>query len=228
MGGFLILLSMAAFVVVAISFFRPFPRLGLTTKARSAVAVVGSFLLFAIGGSLLPPVPENVAAVSPAAAVASSAPAVVPKPVSVRAADPAIRGVADSPEYFVIDLKPNSWRDGDRIFSAGSAIQSVGGAMQQGAADRGKAPTIALTVTADMVDRLGVESEQIILTLFFDRADLQAARFDNLSVGRTLNLATDMRFNPHGAQELLAYCTSDRGREQSVPFCALAELKAPG
>lgn len=216
------MLGMVVFVIAAVSFFRPFPGLGLATKARSAMVAVGSIVLFAVGGSLLPAAPENAAA-----AVASSAGPAVAKAVTVRTADPAIRGVEDSAEYFVIDLKPNSWREGDRIFSAGSAIESVGVAMQQGAADRGKAPTIALTVTADMVDRLGGEGEQIILTLFFDRADLEAARFDNLSVGRALNLATDMRFNPHGALELLAYCTSDRGREQSRPFCALAEHKAP-
>ncbi|MDP1962025.1 MAG: hypothetical protein Q8K93_07485, partial [Reyranella sp.] len=58
MGVFLVLLSMAAFVMAAVSFFRPFPRLGLTTKARSAMAMVGTIILFAIGGAMTPPLPE--------------------------------------------------------------------------------------------------------------------------------------------------------------------------
>lgn len=145
----------------------------------------------------------------------------------VAKADGAIRGVADSAEYFVIDFKPEPWTAGDRVFSAGNAVKAIGRAMQLGAADKGRAPMILLTVTADMIDRLGGESEQIILSLYFRRTDLEAANFDNLSVGRTLNLATDIRFDRHGAEDLAAYCASERGLGQSRLFCALAASKVP-
>lgn len=145
----------------------------------------------------------------------------------VAKADMSIRGIADSPEYLVIDIKPGEgFSEADYLFGAGRAIQGVGRALQAGAADAGEGPTILITVSADTIDRLGKEGEVILASIYVPRADLMAANFDNLSVGRSLNLATDVDFSPAGARAIAAYCVTERGQGQSQPFCTLALSKA--
>ena len=60
MGGLLILISMVTGTVAFLSLIRPRPRFWLPTRNRAAVVWVASFVLFAVGGSLLPvPTPET-------------------------------------------------------------------------------------------------------------------------------------------------------------------------
>lgn len=54
-GGLLALVSMAAFITSLIAIFRPFPKIGLPTRGRAVLALVGSFLLMAVAGAILPP-----------------------------------------------------------------------------------------------------------------------------------------------------------------------------
>ena len=60
MGGLLILISVVTGTVAFISLIRPLPRFWLPTRKRAALVWVASFVLFAVGGSLLPvPTPET-------------------------------------------------------------------------------------------------------------------------------------------------------------------------
>lgn len=55
MGDFLILIGFLAMVVAVIAFFRPFPRLGLTTRARAGSLLGGAFIVSMVGAALAPP-----------------------------------------------------------------------------------------------------------------------------------------------------------------------------
>lgn len=223
MGGFLILLSMAAFVLFAVSFFRPFPRLGLTTKARSAVAVVGSFLLFAIGGSLLPPVPENVAAASPAAPVASPAATAVAKLVTVRTADPAIKSVEVIRETLVVNVTLGEvWSTTDYIDYAALLVASVGKAIQKGAPEAEGLAHVNFIFEAMATDRLGYESNKRFMTLVYSADDLRKARFDNLGTASLLNLATDVFATSAGDGLIILWCRKSDHLDRAREFCLTA------
>lgn len=140
--------------------------------------------------------------------------------------DPSVTGVSDGPGRTVVYIKTQGWDDASYAFTAGDVAQKIGQALQAGAPDGGQAPNVVVSVATTGVDRLGKESDLVLMAITFDRADLVAANFDNLSVGRTLNLATDITYGPAGARTLLAYCQTDRGVEQSGPFCRLAESRA--
>ncbi len=116
--------------------------------------------------------------------------------------------------------------DPDYVFRVGFMVESMAAAIQAGAADAdADAVELDLNVSAAATDRLGNPRTIHVMTLTLSMADLRAARLDNLSVGRVLNLTRDIRFGAHGAQQLAAYCTSERGLRQSQAFCALAESK---
>lgn len=155
----------------------------------------------------------------PAAVAVADAP-------SVAGAWADIREVGETDDRLVIDIRPDVYI-GDNVFSLGNATKEVGRALQAGAADGGQAATIVMTVSLRLIDRLGQAFDQTTLSVSFKRADLLAANFDNLSVGRTLNLASDITFTANGAQAVAAYCTSERGANQSQPFCTLAASKLP-
>lgn len=117
--------------------------------------------------------------------------------------------------------------DPNYVFRVGSALQDLAGSIQAGAADApANAAELDFSVSSGAVDRLGNTRMVQVMRLTLPMADLRAAQLDNLSVGRLLNLATDMTFTSQGAQQLAAYCASERGRAQSQAFCALADQKA--
>ena len=63
MGGFLIFISMVTGTAAFISLIRPLPRFWLPTRKRAAIVWIASFVLFGIGGELLPePTPEEARA----------------------------------------------------------------------------------------------------------------------------------------------------------------------
>ena len=125
-----------------------------------------------------------------------------------------IDGSADDPLY---------------VFGVGTMLQDVVRAIQAGATDApATASELDFSVSAAALDRLGNERTVQVLRLTLPMADLRAAQLDNLSVGRLLNLTTDMTFTPQGAQQIIAYCGSERGQRQSQEFCRLANRKAAG
>lgn len=62
-GGLLVLAAFALFIISIIALIKPLKTLKLGSRKRAALALVGSFILMMIGGSILPPPsPEEVAA----------------------------------------------------------------------------------------------------------------------------------------------------------------------
>lgn len=217
------LASLVAFGLGLTVMIRPQPRLRLNHRWHGAALMGGAFLAFFAAGLVLgatykPEEPSAVVAAAPAG------------PPMVAKAAPEIRSVTEDTFHdgprLVVDMKADAWSEADYLFNAGNVVKAIGGALQAGAPDGGTAPTVALVVSTTGVDRLGAESDMVLMTLYFSRADLLAARFDNLSVGRTLNLATDIDFASQGAKAIVAYCLTNRGQTQSQPFCALAERNA--
>lgn len=214
MGGFLILFSMVALVIAAISFFRPFPRLGLTTKARSAMAVVGCFLLFGIAGAMLPPVTS-----APAAA---QAPEAATPSVSIAGADKAIQSVVSEGDTLVITAKlSTAWNAQQYVDFAGLTVQAVGKAMQAGAPEAAASQKIRFVFFVPSTDRLGNETTSGLGAMVFDASDLRAARFENLSIDRTLNLATVVVPGIQGREAIGLWCSEDAHRD-GRNFCVEA------
>lgn len=211
-----ILATMAAFLLGLVVVVHPLRRLRLDKRRHGLAIMAGALAVFIIAGFFLPDVPTAEAVARPAT-----------PPPSVAGADSSIRSAAEVGDTLVVDIMTQAWTDQDHALATGDVAQAVGRALQQGAADGGTAPNIAVAVTTTGVDRLGAESDLLLMTVTFARADLMAAQFDNLLVGQVLNLATDVQFGPAGARALLAYCRSDRGREQSRPFCELANDSTP-
>lgn len=59
MGEILILMSVAAGLTAIVALFRPLPRLYLPTRTKAVYLLALSFLVFGIGGSMLPDLPYN-------------------------------------------------------------------------------------------------------------------------------------------------------------------------
>ena len=59
MGEFLILASMAVGITAFIALIRPLPRIYLPTRKRAIYLLVSSFLMFGLGGSMLPDLPDS-------------------------------------------------------------------------------------------------------------------------------------------------------------------------
>jgi hypothetical protein len=60
LGGLLALVAVAGFILSLVALIRPLPKLGLKSRKRAALAVVGSVILMGVSGSLLPdPPPSN-------------------------------------------------------------------------------------------------------------------------------------------------------------------------
>lgn len=122
----------------------------------------------------------------------------------------------------MVDLKPEFQGTDMTVFQAGVAAKAAGEALQAGAADGGAAPLVVFTVSRDMVNDQGERREAILLTLFYRREDLMAARFDTLSAGRTLDLVDEVMVSPAAAGDVADYCLSERGQSQSRRFCQQA------
>lgn len=73
-GGLLALVSLAGLIVSLIAIFRPFPRIGLPTRGRAALALVGSFVLMGVAGAILPPQPADATTGGKSATVAKGSP----------------------------------------------------------------------------------------------------------------------------------------------------------
>lgn len=58
-GGLLVFAAMAVFLLSLVALIRPLPRLWLPTRKRAALGLVGSVILFGVGGSMLPPAPPS-------------------------------------------------------------------------------------------------------------------------------------------------------------------------
>lgn len=214
MAGFLVLLSMVAFVTAAVSLFRPFPRLGLATKARSAMAVVGSFLLFGVAGAMLPPVPPEPAAVP--------APEVAAPPVSIASADKAIQSVVAEGDTLVVTAKlSTAWNAQQYVDFAALTVQAVGKAMQAGAPEAAASQKIRFVFLVPSTDRLGNETTSGLGAMVFDASDLRAAHFENLSLDRTLNLATVVVPGIQGREAIGLWCSEDAHRD-GRNFCVEA------
>ncbi|MFN7128957.1 MAG: hypothetical protein ACK4OJ_07810 [Brevundimonas sp.] len=222
MIGFLAALVMLAaivgFLVGLVSLAFPLKRIGLSRRRHGAMLAAGAFALFMVAGFGLPKAEPDADAVENAEVKAV--------PVTLATVDPTVTGVSDGPDGTFVYIKTEGWDDASYVFTAGDVTQKIGQALQAGAPDGGQAPNVVVTVATTGIDRLGKESDLVLMAITFDRADLVAANFDNLSVGRTLNLATDISYGPAGARALLAYCQTDRGLKQSQPFCRLAESLA--
>lgn len=182
--------------------------------------VLGGLLIFIVLIFILAALGERT--LKEEAEVAAAAAAEPAGPPTVATADPAIRSVAvDGADLRVNVLIPGAWSSGDYPPQTGSVVEAIGKALQAGAGDAGSAQRLVLTVDAPGTDRLGNDMEVRLYTVFFDISDLRAARFDNLSYGRVLDLATGMSLATAGRRTMIEYCASERGRSQSAGFCAL-------
>ena len=65
-GGLFVLVGLGLFLVALVALFRPIPKLKLGTRGRAGLALVGSVVLFIVGGSLLPEVEPSAATATPA------------------------------------------------------------------------------------------------------------------------------------------------------------------
>ncbi|QQQ19712.1 hypothetical protein JIP62_06385 [Brevundimonas vitis] len=150
------------------------------------------------------------------------------EPTSIASSVEGINSVLPFEDALIVGLQLDGTAgDADYVFRVGDAVKSIAAVIQSGATDdAAQANKLDLSVSSAATDRLGNPRTVHVMTLTFPMADLRAARLDNLSVGRVLNLTSDIRFGGHGAGQLLAYCASERGRTQSRPFCALAESRA--
>ena len=59
MGEFLIFVSMAVGITAFIALIRPFPRIYLPTRKRAIYLLMSAFLMFVLGGSMLPDLPDS-------------------------------------------------------------------------------------------------------------------------------------------------------------------------
>lgn len=62
------LLTVAAFVIGVVAIFKPLPKLGLTTRGRAGLAIVGSLIAMGIVGAIFPSEPTATASVPAEAA----------------------------------------------------------------------------------------------------------------------------------------------------------------
>lgn len=170
----------------------------------------------------------TVAGCGEAGAVADTPPAPV-SPPSIATAAEGITSVVPFEDALLVTAQIDGGpSDPDYLFRVGSVVENMAAAIQAGATDaEADAVEIDLNVSAAATDRSGKPRTIHVMTLTLPMADLRAAQLENLSVGRVLNLTSDISFSAHGAQQLAAYCTTDRGLQQSQAFCALAESKIP-
>lgn len=216
------LLCFVAFGLGIIVAIRPIPNWRLSRRWHGGALMGGAFVMFWAAGLVLGATSAPEAALTVATEVAESTAA-----PTVALADPAITAAVPYEDMLAVTARIDGEdSDKDYMFQVGQLVQAVARAVQGGATDVGHATEVDISVSAGAMDRLGEPHQVHVVTLTLNVDNLRKARLENLSVGRTLNLADDIRFGDIGARQLSAYCLSDRGLEQSQQFCRLAAEKA--
>ncbi|NBB51462.1 hypothetical protein GVN24_24565 [Rhizobium sp. CRIBSB] len=226
------LACMVAFLLGLVVLAYPLKRIGMTRRWHGAAVAAGAFVLFMIAGLGLPPETTSIDqdGAPNSSGKASAAPAVVtvaeqPSTATMATADPAIVAAVAFENVISVSARLDGESGNpDYLRQVGGLVERLATALQAGARDAGAATAteLDLVITSRAVDRLGGEHEVHVISLTFPVADLRAARLENLTRGRLLNLATDVRFGQYGANQLDAYCNEPRGARESDVFCNLA------
>ena len=226
LGGLFALFGFGLFATAAFAMFKPLPKLRMGSRKAAAVGMALSVGSCVMGGALMPPTtaedaPEQ-AAVEAAAPAAPAPPAELPTLASrVRTIrEASVAGSQLNVRIFI----DSAWDDAAYVDAAGLAVTDIARALQKGVREDGPdVQRVSVEVHVAGVDRLGNDTELHLMGAHFPAADLRAAKTQNLSDARMLNLASDAwSGSPAGTEALSAWC--ERNLQDAMQFCQLALL----
>jgi hypothetical protein len=239
-GALLILIGALAFLISLVALIRPIPRLGLRNRKLAALAAVAAFVVFRVGVAIEPfPEPSTAAEpqrhsgpamagpAPPGAAATSKAkqpsPAPAPPKPSLRSANKYVLDVSAKGGVLSVELMlPQPLFTTGYIDLAADSIEDLGASIQGGAAEADAVDRVSAVFFADAKDRLGNMTKSWMMTLNYPAADLRAARFNNLSVAETLDLADTAELSPAAESVLLAWCRKREPGDPGTRFCLQA------
>lgn len=225
LGGLLILFGFALFVAALVAMFKPLPRLRMATRKAAAIGMALSVGSCIVGGAISPADPDAPSAVADAdSEVVEPAPAPPAELKSltairaVRSAD--VAGTQINTRIFI----ESAWDDVGFVDAAGRALTDISEALQDGVReDAPKIETVSFEVHVAGTDRLGNDTDLHLLGATFAAADLRAAKTDNLSNARMLNLATNAwAGSGAGRQAITAWC--GKNIAEAEQFCRMVLL----
>lgn len=175
-----------------------------------------------IGGviQLFSPPEANAPATTPAAT-----PAKPDQQKSLKSADEAIVSTEVADKVLNVKAKLSMAWDGPMYVDVTSLlVANIGKALQKGVAEDASAPeTLNLKLTMPGTDRLGKDIELEFMTVSFSVADLKGANYTNLTMGRLLNIATDVIPQSMAGRKAIAqWCLKDVNGEEAGAFCERA------
>jgi hypothetical protein len=113
-----------------------------------------------------------------------------------------------------------AWNEQQLIDFAGIKVENIGEAIQAGEEPLSDgAKWVDVSFEVPLTDRLGNESMGQLMTVTFSADDIRAAKFQNLPVERTLNLATEVRASAVGRSAIAAWC-GEAAHADAAQFCS--------
>ncbi len=129
--------------------------------------------------------------------------------------------VADNALMVGLTIK-SAWNEQQLIDFTSLKVEKIGEAIQAGAEPLAEGvKEVDVMVEVPLTDRLGNETPGHLMTLTFDAADMRAAKFDNLTIERTLNLAKEVRTSAAGRSAVAAWC-AEAAHDDGQEFCSRA------
>ena len=182
----------------------------------SVATGIAGFITIGATAPSQPAAPAVTASPSPAAQAA--------KP-SLKDASSDIRRIeAIGPNLNVEVFIETAWDEVGFVKSAAMVTQAIGKQLRAGAAEvTAQTKNVNVIVRVPTTDRLGKDGEGRLATITFPLSDLREANFDNLSFGRTLNLASDVDAGGGmGRVAIAKYCGDPERLSEAPQFCTLA------
>lgn len=233
MYAILFLVGSLAALVAIVGLIRPLPKIGLRKRWMSALVLFFAFSACVAGAAMTPPeTPEQIAERKlleekrvadaeeiRAADEAARAEAKRPKIQSLRS----VETVATSGDDLVVHAHiENAWDDKGFVDAASVSITSIMKSIQKNAVEVNPgAKRLSYRVTVSGTDRLGNDTRVGLFNLVFPMEDIRSANLDNLSLARTMNLATMVNVtSPAGRQAVAKWCLAGGNLQDAQQFCA--------
>jgi hypothetical protein len=136
---------------------------------------------------------------------------------NIQTADSAVRSVEHHGSDLIIKLfYPSEPDTGDFVSMAAGSLQNIGRRIKAGAPDAPiSAKRLLISVTSRVKNRLGEERDAPVFGASYSISDLRKARYENLTAGDVLGLATDV------------YATKGAGEIELQTWCAQRANLAP-
>ncbi|MEW6020237.1 MAG: hypothetical protein AB1760_19435, partial [Pseudomonadota bacterium] len=123
------------------------------------------------------------------------------------------------PQINIRVFTKSAWDDVAYIDAGAAAVAEIARALQKGVREDGEGiQSVFIRFYVAGADRLGNDTQLEFFGARFTAADLRAAKTENLSGARMLNLATEAWFeSPAGAQAVAAWC--EKNLSDGEGFC---------